>query len=101
MKTVEKTYALFSPAADGGEKKLGEVRAVISRLAAAEAEQGETVSARESAVACVMREEAPQGGFCRGMSLSRGGICYRVDGAVQSARLWVLRLSRTLMDGEA
>ena len=101
MTSIEKTYSLFSPVSDGGEKSLGEVRAVVSRLSASEVEQSDTVSLRETSVACVLRENAPERGFVRGMRLRRARCEYTVDTAVESSRLWLLRLSRTQMDGEA
>ena len=101
MTTLEKTYSLFSPADGGGEKSLGGVRAILSRLSAQTAEEGDTVSLREAYVACVLRENTPLGGFARGMRLVRNKREYTVESAVESSRLWVLRLSRTLTDGEA
>lgn len=101
MTTLEKTYDLYSPAPGGGVKKTGEVRGLVSRLTASEAEQSDTVSLRETSVACVMRENAPAGGFVRGMRLCRGKREYAVESALECSRLWILRLSRTLMDGEA
>ena len=101
MTALEKTYALFSPAPGGGEKERGEVRAVISRLTAVEASDGDAAALSESYIACVLRENAPECGFTRGMRLCRGKRAFRVDSAVEASRLWVLRLSRTVMDGEA
>ena len=100
MTALEKTYALISP--DGGRDEAPrEVRAIVSRLTASGAEQSDTVCLREAYVACVMRENAPGGGFVRGMRLRRGRREYTVESAVKSSRLWVLHLTRTLMDGEA
>ena len=101
MTTLEKTYGLFSPAGGGGEKKLGDVRAVVSRLSAQTARESDAVALNEASVACVLRGGEPAGGFLRGMILRRGRREYRVESAVGCSRMWVLRLSRTLMDGEA
>ena len=100
MTSLERTYELISPAAGGRDEKRGEVSVVVSRLSAATAEQGDVLSLGESYVACVRREAAPEGGFARGMRLVRGKKEYTVESALESSRLWILRLSRTLMDGE-
>ena len=101
MTAIEKTYTLFSPADGGGEKREGEVRAVVSRTSSGEVEQGDAVSEREFSLACVLRENAPEGGFRRGMRLCRGRVSYTVESATLCSRLWMLRLSRTFMYGEA
>ena len=96
MKTLEKTYTLFSPAAGGREKPVGEIDAVVSRVSAAEEQTDGVSRSRESAVACT----AANADVRRGMSIRRGGERWDVLGASRGGRMTVLRLERTVMDGE-
>ncbi len=100
MISLERKYTLFSPAAGGGEKRICELGAVISRLGAEESSDDGVHSSGVRASACVRRECAPKGGFVRGMRLARGSESYRVLSAVLCSRLWMLRLERTVMEGE-
>lgn len=100
MISLERKYTLFSPASCGGERRICELGAVISSLGSAEITDGGAEASRLSASACVRRECAPKGGFVRGMRLARGSESYRVLSAVLCSRLWILRLERTVMDGE-
>ena len=100
MTSLERKYTLFSPASCGGEKRICELRAVVSRLGTEECDEGGAKSSRVSATACVRCECAPKGGFVRGMRLARGELSYRVLSAVRCSRLWMLRLERTVMEGE-
>lgn len=124
MTSIERRYTLFSPSDEGGgerpgergcarpgviggklpgesgSERLGEITAVVSRLSAEELTGDDVERSRITASACVRRECAPAGGFVRGMRLVRGTECWRVLSAVLCARLWMLRLERTVMDGE-
>lgn len=100
MISLEKNYTLFSPAPGGGERRVGEIGALISLLGEQEHEEGGVKSSRMRATACVRRECAPEGGFVRGMLLARGRESYRVLSATLCSRLWMLRLERIVMDGE-
>lgn len=100
MTSIEHRYTLFSPSDEGGERRLGEIGAVVSRLSTDEVTGDDVERSRITASACVRREYAPAGGFVRGMRLVRGTERWRVLSAVLCARLWVLRLERTIMDGE-
>lgn len=100
MISAENRYTLFSPAPGGGERNAGEISAVVSRTGAGEVSSDGVERSRVTASACVRRELAPDGGFVRGMVLVRGRERYRVLSAVLCSRLWVLRLERTVMDGE-
>lgn len=93
-------YDLFAPRGDGEKMSVGTVLAGVFSIGGTELSGDEIVRSRRRYTGCIPRERAPSGGFARGMALRRGGAEYRVLAAVLCGRMWVLDLSRALMDGE-
>ena len=100
MTALEREFELLSPAADGGEERLGTVRVSIGRGAVGESSQGGIVRGVQKAVALVGEGGAPERGFSRGMILRSGGERWRIKEAQAHRRVWVLCLERAIMDGE-
>ena len=107
MRTVEKTYDLFSPTEvdffgqPSHPDLIGTVRCAVCRLTEEESTEGDVERSRQRYTGCVRAERAPLGGFVRGMELVDGDARYSVRSATKCGRLWLLSLDRVIFDGEA
>lgn len=107
MRSLEKTYDLFSPTDVNffGEPEnpgiIGKVRCAICRLTEEESTEDDIERTRVRYTGCVRAARAPIGGFVRGMELVDGDARYFVRSAVKCGREWLLSLDRILFDGEA
>ena len=94
-----KTYTLFGvphvqPDGSASAPQLGEIRALISSRSSEESEENDFWHASETASAVIAPRYAPEGGFARGMSLTRGGAVYRILTPVFTGRMWVIKCMR-------
>lgn len=107
MRTIEKTYTLFSPPEIDmfGEitrqDPLGTVRCAVCRLTGEEILEDDIERTRQRYTGCVRLERSPLGGFTRGMKLVSGDAEYTVLSAILCGRVWLLSLDRIIMEGES
>lgn len=101
LKRYRRKMKLYAPADHGQGELIGYYPVSVSFRTSEEVESGDMLYTNHRYSAYCDRSRAPVGGFTRGMILEGdGGERYHILSPVLAGKLWVMKVQRTLMNGE-